>query len=195
MLLGDRKFEFVFDWTVWEFSLLWLNWGIIITVFTASMSNFLAAVRSFWTRSFLKLEYNFLNNSEIVKGSNFSSSFDFRQTLVLGNFFSDRLSCFNVFQFFKDLPCFHLVFPQIALCSFFELNFEFCFECVYRSLHLRAILLILSFCAVCPVNVESNLRFFTNWFILCICDKRHPRIYSAFPKQYALLHILGKSFT
>ena len=71
---------------------------------TDSMSNFLDAAGSLWTKSFARLEYNFLNNSEIVKGSNFKSTF--RQTSVQGNLFSGRPSCFNVFQSFLGFAVF-----------------------------------------------------------------------------------------
>ena len=75
------------------------------------MSNFLAGAGSFWTKSFARLEYNFLNNSEIVKGSNFNSSSTFRQTPVQGNLFSSgRPCCVNASQSFLGLPSFSLVF-------------------------------------------------------------------------------------
>ena len=60
------------------------------------MSNFLATAGNFWAKSFARLEHNFLNNSDIGKGSNFNSFFAFRQTSGQGNLFSGRPSCLNV---------------------------------------------------------------------------------------------------
>ena len=84
----------------------------IVIVFTASMSSFLDATGSLWTKSFARLEYNFLNNSEFVIGSNFKSSSTFRQTSVQGNFFSDGPSCFNVFQNFSGFAVFSFSFSS-----------------------------------------------------------------------------------
>ena len=81
------------------------------------MPNFLDAAGSLWTKSFARLEYSFLNNSEIVKGSNFKSSSTFRQTSVQSNLFSGRPRCFPKVS--EDLARFPLFFPQGLLSSFF----------------------------------------------------------------------------
>ena len=85
--------------------------------FKAFMSNFLTATGNFKTKSLARLEYNFLSNSEIVKGSNFNSSFVFRHTSVQGNFFSGRPSCFSVCQRLLGFAMFSFTFS--SMCVFF----------------------------------------------------------------------------
>ena len=87
------------------------------------MSNFLDAAGSLWTKSYPRLEYNFLNNSEIMKGSNFKSSSTFRPTSAQGNLFSGRPSCFNVFQSFLGFAAFSFSFFSKYAFFFFLTKF------------------------------------------------------------------------
>ena len=65
---------------------------------------------------------------------------------------------------FLHLPCFPLVFPQIMLFSFFELNFELRYGPLYRFLHQHTFLFIYLFIflhslsLVCIFSAISPLR-------------------------------------
>ena len=117
----------------------------IVIVFTASMSSFLDATRSLWTKSFARLEYNYLNNSEFVIGSNFKSSSTFRQTSVQGNLFSVGPSCFNFSTFFRICRVFLQFFLKVSFLIFrvsrlftdFLINIQFCLFITQSSLIIK----------------------------------------------------------
>ena len=73
------------------------------------------------SKSFARLENNFVNISDIVYGSNVKSFSASRQTFVEGDLLSGKPNWFNVFRsFFRIFLCFLLVYSQSTL--FFSLN-------------------------------------------------------------------------
>ena len=77
----------------------------------------------FCTKSFVRLENNFLNTSYIVNGSNVKPFFAPRKKLVERDLLSGRPNCFHAFQSFFGCLVFPFSFSSRYAFSFFELNF------------------------------------------------------------------------
>ena len=72
---------------------------------------------SFCTKSFARLENNFLNISDIVYGSNVKPFSVSRQILVEGDLLSGKPNYFNVFQSFFWVFCESIHDHQFGYCQ------------------------------------------------------------------------------
>ena len=75
------------------------------------------------SKSFARLENNFLNISDIVYGSNVKPFSASRQILVEGDLLSGKPNCFNVFQSFFGFFVFS--FSLFSKYAFFFLRIKF----------------------------------------------------------------------